>query len=201
FSTPKGNVIRKLIKHDISVYASHTNLDIAEDGVNDLLSDALQLEHRKHLIPFLNEKLTKLIVFVPVTHANKVRNALSEAGAGHIGNYSHCTFQTQGEGTFMPLEGTDPFSGTKNELSIVDELKIETIVREEDLQKVINAMKRTHPYEEVAYDLYPLKNKGKTFGLGRIGKLNEKVNLKSFCDMVKQVLDAPNLMVTGDLSQ
>src|SRR5699024_10408337 len=92
FQTPKGKIIQKLIKHDISVYASHTNLDIAEAGVNDLLSDALNLQEKRSLIPYTTEKLVKLVVFVPATHADDVRQALSDAGAGHIGNYSHCTF-------------------------------------------------------------------------------------------------------------
>src|SRR5699024_8782751 len=91
FSTPKGKVIQKLIQHNITVYAAHTNLDIAEGGVNDLLLDALDISNRKNFIPFKEEALYKLVIFVPNTHETELRDALSDAGAGHIGNYSHCT--------------------------------------------------------------------------------------------------------------
>lgn len=201
FSTPKGNIIQKLIKNNISVYASHTNLDIAEGGVNDLLSDMLQLQNKKSLIPFRTEKLVKLVVFVPLSHVDDVRQALSDAGAGHIGNYSHCTFQTKGKGTFLPLEGTNPHTGTQNKLEFVDEFKIETIVKEEQLNNVINAMKLSHPYEEVAYDLYPLINEGKAYGLGRIGQLKDTIQLADFCEKVKTALDCETIKVTGDLSK
>lgn len=201
FSTPKGKIIEKLIKHHITVYASHTNLDIAEGGVNDLLIDALNVENKKPLIPFYNESLMKLAVFVPHSHVEEVRNALSDAGAGHIGNYSHCTFQTKGNGTFMPGKGTNPYSGIENELSIVDEFKIETIVKESDLNRVIEAMKRAHPYEEVAYDVFPLLNKGNTYGLGRIGILNEPISLNHFCETVKNAFHCTHLKVTGNLSK
>lgn len=201
FSTPKGNIIKKLINHNISVYASHTNLDIAKGGVNDLLSDALNLNDKQPLIPFKNERLVKLTIFVPLSHVEDVRNALSEAGAGYIGNYSHCTFQTKGQGTFMPREGTNPYTGTQNKLEYVDEYKIETIVEESNLSAVIDAMKRAHPYEEVAYDIYPLINEGELYGLGRIGQLKEKVTLQSLCQHVKQAFNCSHLKVTGDLSK
>lgn len=201
FATPKGKIIQKLIKHNISVYASHTNLDIAEGGVNDLLSDVLQLQNKQPLIPFKTDQLVKLAVFVPPSHADSVRDALSKSGAGHIGNYSHCTFQTKGEGTFKPLAGTNPYSGTVNKLEYVDELKIETIVKQADLRIVVEAMKRAHPYEEVAYDLYPLLNEGTKYGLGRIGKLQEEVQLADFCKVVKNAFDCETIKVTGDLSK
>src|SRR5690625_1898665 len=149
FQTAKGNVIKKLIEHNITVYAAHTNLDIARGGVHDLLCDALGIVSSNPFIDIQSEKLLKLIVFVPRTHADEMRNALGAAGAGFIGNYSHCTFQSKGQGTFMPMEGTNPFIGSTDKLEIVDELKIETIVKEKDLQEVLTAMKTTHPYEEV----------------------------------------------------
>src|SRR5690625_1754828 len=111
YDTPIGRTIAKLIQHDITVYAAHTNLDIANGGVNDLLCEKLQLHSTKNLIHIKNEKLYKLMVYVPLSHAENVRNAISNAGAGHIGNYSHCTFQTKGQGTFKPLAGTNPYIG------------------------------------------------------------------------------------------
>jgi len=201
FQTPKGGTIKKLIENNITVYAAHTNLDIAQGGVNDLLADKLGLDDVQPLVDMREEPLLKLMVFVPKTHAEQVRDALGKAGAGHIGNYSHCTFQTEGHGTFMPLEGTDPFIGSTNKLEIVDEFKMETVVKEKDLHRVITAMKKAHPYEEVAYDLFPLKHIGPPFGLGRIGTMKETADVKALSETIKNVFDIENLRVTGDLTQ
>lgn len=196
----KGRVLQKLIQHDISVYASHTNLDAAEGGVNDMLCNSLGITERQILFPDFTEKLVKIAVYVPETHANEIRNALGDSGAGHIGNYSHCTFQTRGQGTFMPLEGTNPYIGSANELEFVDEMKIESIVPQAKLSSVINAIMKAHPYEEPAYDIYPMENKGQTLGIGRIGKLEKEMSLKSFSEHIKSKLGIKNLRVTGDLS-
>ncbi len=198
FQSFKGKVIKKLIEHNITVYASHTNLDIAEGGVNDLLSEALHLTQTSPLVHVRNESFLKLSVFVPQTHAEQVRDALGMSGAGHIGNYSHCTFQSSGQGSFMPLEGTKPYLGNQNELEIVEEIKIETIIKEKDLNHVISMMKRAHPYEEVAYDLFPLKHIGESMGLGRIGKLEYPTQLRELCDQIKQAYSMDHLRVTGD---
>lgn len=199
FQTPKGKVIKKLIEHEITVYAAHTNLDIADGGVNDLLCDALQIGSTKNFIHVQNESLYKLAVFVPESHENELRNALSNKGAGHIGNYSHCTFRTEGQGTFRPLEGTNPYIGTTNKLEFVNEVKLETIVQETKLANVLQAMKKVHPYEEVAYDIYPLKQKGKSYGLGRIGKLSKAVTLYEFAEKVKNTFQLRTLKVVGEL--
>lgn len=200
-NTPKGKIIEKLIKHDITVYAAHTNLDIAEGGVNDLLSDALNLSNVQPLVPFKAEKLFKLVVFVPHTHVEEVRNALSEKGAGFIGNYSHCTFQTAGQGTFMPLEGTNPYIGKQDILEVVEEMKIETIVEESILSDVLEAMQSAHPYEEVAYDVYPLQQTGKTYGLGRVGNLKEPTQFADFIDLVKESFQMKHVRAVGDINK
>lgn len=201
FNTVKGRVIKKLIEHNITVYASHTNLDIARGGVNDLLSNALGLKDVSPLITTHVQSLVKLVVFTPVTHVQKVVNALSDAGAGHIGNYSHCTFQSPGEGTFKPLEGTNPFIGTQNEITHVEEVKVETIVPENLLQTVIQKMKQAHPYEEAAYDIVSLKNKGETLGIGRIGSIDKEVTLEQLIKKVKEAYHVDQLRFVGDLSQ
>ncbi|MBR3121353.1 Nif3-like dinuclear metal center hexameric protein [Oceanobacillus profundus] len=199
--TPQGRVIQKLLENHISVYATHTNLDIAPGGVNDMLTDALELEENDMLVETDREKLYKVAVYVPETHIDEVREAFGESGAGHIGNYSHCTFQSKGQGTFKPLEGSQPFLGAKNELELVNEVKMETIVPKAILHKVINAIVAAHPYEEVAYDVFPLENEGKRYGIGRIGSLKNKTDLNSFCEYVKKALDIPALRVTGDLNK
>ncbi|HLR66474.1 Nif3-like dinuclear metal center hexameric protein [Virgibacillus alimentarius] len=197
----KGRTIQKLLQHHISVYASHTNLDIATGGINDILCDYLGIQNRKILIKTHSEKLFKVIVYVPNTHIENVREALSNAGAGHIGDYSHCTFQSEGQGTFKPLEGTNPHIGIQNKLEYVNEHKIETIVQERKLNDVLDAAIQAHPYEEVAYDVYPVNNEGQAYGIGRIGSLNKEMTLQSLAEKVKKDFNIPHVRVTGDLTK
>ncbi|WP_042223436.1 Nif3-like dinuclear metal center hexameric protein [Oceanobacillus manasiensis] len=197
--TAQGRVLKKLLQHNISVYAAHTNLDIAEGGVNDVLCEKLGITNTKPLIVEGAEQLKKLVVYVPQTHQHQVRDAMGNAGAGYIGNYSHCTFQTLGEGTFKPLAGTDPYIGSQDKMEFVQEVRIETIVQDSLLQKVLAATKAVHPYEEVAYDIFPLKTEGQKYGLGRIGKLNNGMSLRELSMLIKERLDLPGTRVTGDL--
>lgn len=199
--TALGKIIYKAIKNDIVIYSAHTNLDVASGGINDILAERFNLEQVQVLKQTYRESLFKLVVFVPIAYADAVRNAMCDAGAGHIGNYSHCTFNTDGIGTFVPLAGTSPFIGEQNKLERTDEIRIETIVPEGILKRVINAMIKAHPYEEVAYDIYPLENPGKEFGLGRIGYVKEPITLKEFCKTVKHKLNIPYLRVIGDLNK
>lgn len=196
--TPQGRIMEKLIKHDIAVYAAHTNLDVATGGVNDLLAEALGLENIEVLIPTLETKLKKLVVYVPESHSEQVRVALGNAGAGSIGNYSHCSFTSMGMGQFLPGEGTNPYIGEKGDLETVREDRIETIFPESLEKKVLTAMLKVHPYEEVAYDVYSLDNKGSTLGLGRIGTINE-MTLQDFSEHVKKSFGVNGVRVVGNL--
>ncbi|MEN2765966.1 Nif3-like dinuclear metal center hexameric protein [Ornithinibacillus xuwenensis] len=197
----RGKVIRKLIQHDITVYAAHTNLDVAEGGVNDMLADLLEIKEREILVETNQDSLFKIVVYVPETQLDPVLDALSSQGAGHIGNYSHCTFQSEGTGTFKPLDGTTPFIGEKHKLEKVAEFKVETIVQASLVSEVVQVMKAAHPYEEVAYDVIPLQNEGKKYGLGRIGKLSEPVTLDEFVLKAKKSLDVQHVRVIGNLSK
>lgn len=197
----RGRVIQKLIRHDITVYAAHTNLDVAEGGVNDILSDLLNLTDRDVLDKTMEDSLYKLAVYVPETHLDTVLTALSEAGAGHIGSYSHCTFQTKGTGTFMPEIGANPFIGERSKLEKVSEIKVETLVQESILAKVLQAMLKAHPYEEVAYDLFQLKNEGEILGVGRVGSLRDAMKLEDFVTYTKKALEIDHVRVSGDLSR
>lgn len=197
--TTQGRMVEKLLKHDIAVYAAHTNLDVAKGGVNDLLATALELQEQEVLVPTFDTKLKKLVVFVPASHAEEIRNVLGKSGAGFIGNYSHCTFSTSGTGRFLPGENTNPFVGHPGQLEEVDEIRIETIIPEPLLKKAITAMIKAHPYEEVAYDVYPTENKGEVLGLGRIGKVSE-MTLGEFAEKVKTALDVERVRVVGDLA-
>ncbi|KIL41715.1 hypothetical protein SD70_04900 [Gordoniibacillus kamchatkensis] len=197
--TPAGRLYEKLIKHDIAVYIAHTNLDVAFGGVNDMLAAALGIEVSGHLEDVHTEKLKKLVVFVPESHHEQVLTALFRAGAGWIGNYSHCSFNIAGTGTFLPQEGTNPFVGEPGKLEKVQEVRVETVVPESAERRVVQAMLKAHPYEEVAYDLYPIDLKGRTMGIGRIGKLAEATTLEQFAGHVKTALDVPAVRVVGDL--
>ncbi|MEH6941229.1 Nif3-like dinuclear metal center hexameric protein [Bacillus sp. JJ722] len=196
---PSGKLVEKLIKHDIAVYAAHTNLDVTKGGVNDLLAEALQLQNTKVLAPTYETKLRKLAVFVPLEAELKVREALGNAGAGHIGNYSHCSFTSQGTGTFLPGNDTNPHIGSAGKLESVQEVKVETIFPEELERRVVTAMIKAHPYEEVAYDIYSLQNGGETLGLGRIGELPTEMTLANFAKYVKEAFDVKGVRVVGDL--
>lgn len=193
-----GRIITKLIKHDIAVYAAHSNLDVAKGGVNDLLAEALGLCNTKVLAPTYEDKVVKLAVYVPEADAEKVREAIGNAGAGAIGDYSHCTFSVNGTGRFLPGEASNPHIGVQGRLEAVGEIRIETIFPKSLEKQVLTAMLKAHPYEEVAYDLYPLENKGEELGLGRIGTVNE-MSLREFAEHVKQALDVQTVRVVGNL--
>jgi dinuclear metal center YbgI/SA1388 family protein len=196
---PYGRIVEKLIKHDIAVYAAHTNLDIAKGGVNDLMAQKLGLEKIDVLAPTSEIQLKKLVVFVPKDHANIVREALGNAGAGHIGNYSNCTFNSEGIGTFKPEEGSAPFIGDKGKLELVQETRVETIFPANLQNKVVASLIKAHPYEEVAYDIYSLDNKGEKLGLGRVGYLPGEMSLKEFALLVKKAFEVEGLRVVGNL--
>lgn len=195
--TPYGKSLVKLLTHDIAVYVAHTNLDIAEGGVNDTLAHCLELKDVEILDRMHNQRLKKLVVFVPATHHKQVLEAVCRAGAGHIGNYSWCTFNTKGTGTFQPEEGTNPFIGQQGQMEEVEEIRLETIVPESGEHRIIQAMLQAHPYEEVAYDLYPLDVMGREYGIGRIGNLENPVSLKSFASFVREKLHVPGVRVCG----
>lgn len=199
--TPMGKVYEKLIKHDIAVYISHTNLDVTEGGMNDWMAEALGLTDTIPIHDVHTEQLSKLVVFVPKSHHQEVLDAVLNAGAGWIGNYSHCSFNIEGFGTFVPREGSDPYSGKQGRMERAEEVRIETIVPYSIRNKVVQAMLKAHPYEEVAYDLYSMDLKGRSFGLGRIGKLNEPVTLAAMVERVKEKLDVPHVRVVGDLER
>ncbi|MED0674765.1 Nif3-like dinuclear metal center hexameric protein [Aneurinibacillus thermoaerophilus] len=198
---PAGRLYEKLIKHDIAVYVAHTNLDVAEGGINDLMAEALGLEEVEILEKWHEQKLKKIVVYVPLSHIDIVRDAMSQTGAGWIGQYSHCTFGVRGTGTFMPRAGTNPYIGEQGKLEQVEEVRLETIMPEEAQSRVLKAMIKAHPYEEVAYDIYPVEQTGATFGIGRIGKLKEPVPLRTFALQVKEAFEVKGLRVVGDLER
>uniref|UniRef100_UPI003217CEE6 Nif3-like dinuclear metal center hexameric protein n=1 Tax=uncultured Draconibacterium sp. TaxID=1573823 RepID=UPI003217CEE6 len=174
----------KAIKNDIAIYAAHTNLDSVEGGVNGKICEKLRLENCKILQP-ANGQLKKLVTYVPVDHANKVREAVFAAGAGHIGNYDSCSFNTHGQGTFRGNATSNPFVGEKGQQHYENEIRIETIFPVYNQGKIINALLQAHPYEEVAYDIYSLDNKFNKVGMGMIGTLPTQKNETEFLQQLK----------------
>lgn len=199
--TPAGKLYEKLIKNDIAVYISHTNLDVTEGGMNDWMAEALGIENGEPIKDIHTEQLSKLVVFVPKEQHQKVIDAILNAGAGSIGNYSHCSFNIEGYGTFIPREGAEPFIGEQGKMTRAEEIRIETIVPLAIRNKVVQAMLKAHPYEEVAYDLYSMDLKGRSLGLGRVGKLKEPTTLGQFVETVKSGLKVDKVRVVGDLER
>lgn len=196
--TPLGNKLIRLIQNGISVYAAHTNLDIAQGGTNDILAELAGLTEVELLEETGYQKLKKIAVMVPLLYGEKVREAMCKAGAGYLGKYSDCTFTVKGSGTFMPRQGSKPFIGMQEQMEVVKEAKIETIVPESIVSKVITAMLYAHPYEEAAYDIYPVEQKGPRYGIGRIGVLARAMSLESFARELKQKIGLSSIRVVGD---
>nr|WP_255404641.1 Nif3-like dinuclear metal center hexameric protein [Thermoactinomyces sp. DSM 45892] len=196
--SPAGRLLQKCLKHDIQVYIAHTNLDAAEEGVNTVLAEKLGLQGCRTFVHHKQDRLKKLVVFVPESHVGEVEHALGEAGAGWIGNYSHCSFQTTGTGTFLPHSDTNPYVGEQGVLERVAEVRLETILPESKQQMILSAMRKAHPYEEIAYDLYTLDSPGNPIGMGKIGTLSERMTLQAFIDLVKSAYHVPHLRYVGD---
>lgn len=198
---PQGALLAQVVRSEVAVFSAHTNLDVCEGGVSSRLAEVLGLQDTEVLAVTGAERFVKIVVFVPAEAAETVRAALGESGAGHLGQYSHCSFQVSGTGRFKPLEGSKPFIGRAGEVAEVPEVRVETIVRQRELARVVRAMLAAHPYEEAAYDVYPLEDRGLTYGLGRVGRLAEPVKLGDFAALVKDRLVAPGVRVVGDLDR
>jgi len=192
--------IWKLIQKNIGVYSIHTSLDAVAGGVNDALADILGLVDRKPLGDFVENPAApryKVITFVPAEAVNKVADALYAAGAGTIGNYSHCGFMTEGAGTFLPLEGAKPAIGKKGRLERVSEIRLETVVPAGRIEQVIAALRKSHPYETPAFDVFRHYNAEGRLGLGRLGKLAEPMSLQQILRKVKAATGAKAAGIIG----
>ena len=180
--------VAKAIKNDIAIYASHTNLDSVFGGVNSKICEKLELQNCRILSPG-TDLLKKLTTFVPVAQAEKVRKALFDAGAGSIGNYDSCSYNVNGTGTFRGNDQSHPFAGKKNQLQLEEETRMETIFPKHLQSKIIQALLNAHPYEEVAYDIYPLDNEYTQAGIGMIGELAEPMEELRFLGQLKEIFN------------
>jgi dinuclear metal center YbgI/SA1388 family protein len=185
-STYSQRALIKAIKHDIAIYALHTNLDNVHNGVNKVIADKLHIAQPQILRPML-QQLLQLTVYVPHTHAEQVQEALFSAGAGAIGNYSECGFSLKGIGTFMPNENANPFSGQKNVREYADETRIEVILPRYKRADVFKALSVAHPYEEVAHQFCTIENSLQDVGAGMHGMLEMEMETTAFLQKIKSV--------------
>lgn len=174
----------KAIKNDIAIFAVHTALDNHQNGVNKIFCDALGLLNTKTLIPKQNF-IQKLVTYTIPENAEKLRNALFEAGAGKIGNYEDCSFNSKGIGTYMGNENSNPEIGQRFEFVEAEEIKIEVTFEKYLQSKILKALFSNHVYEEVAYEIYDLQNTHQNIGLGMIGELPSPMPELDFLKMVK----------------
>ncbi|MCM3089335.1 Nif3-like dinuclear metal center hexameric protein [Bhargavaea ginsengi] len=193
--TPQGRIVELCLRHGISVYAAHTNLDVAPGGVNDMLAERLGLSDISVLEETYREPLFKLSVFTPHDSVEKVRKALGDAGAGAIGDYTHCSYELEGTGRFTPAAGADPYIGSVGKEEEVAETKIEVVLTGSIRGRVEQAMIEAHPYEEPAYDFFILDQRMEEYGIGRVGSLPETMNLDAFAEYTKKQMAVPALRV------
>ncbi len=196
-----AGIIYNLIRSGIAVFSIHTALDSATGGVNDGLAEIVGIRDGEPIGDYVDNPAGdnyKLVVFVPVNSAVKVANAVFTAGAGAIGNYSHCGFEGQGKGSFKPLKGARPAIGKRGRPEKVSEVRFETIVPADKLAGVIAAMKKAHPYETPAFDVIKLYGSGDKFGLGRIGRLAEPMQVSGIIKRIKKHTGAKAFGIIGD---
>ena len=191
-SNPISKSLIYAIKHDIAIYSIHTNLDNVKWGVNKILCDKIGLKNTK-ILSSKELTLYKLVVFVPLDHKDRLLESLYKEGAGSIGNYSNCSFQIEGKGTFMPKEEANPYIGSALNLQETKETRIEVIVPVYNLQLVLKAMRNNHPYEEVAYYLQNLLNENQDIGSGMTGYLDAPVEFDDFLDLLKKRLNLSSM--------
>ncbi len=188
-NTYVGRTVIKAIQQNVAIYATHTNLDTVKSGVNFHIAERLGLKNVRILAP-KKQLLQKLVVFVPVEDTQVVLNALTEAGAGVIGNYSGCSFRVNGTGAFTPNDQANPHIGKANQPEEVTENRVEVMFPSYMAGKVLAAMRQAHPYEEVAYYLTALENENQDVGSGAIGYLAESMDEKSFLQFLKTRMQA-----------
>lgn len=184
--------IIKAIKNDIAIYAIHTNLDNISSGVNAMMAERLGLKSTKILAP-KKQLLRKLSTYIPTADFEKVSQALFNAGAGNIGNYSQCGFSQKGIGTFMGNENSNPAIGKSNQLEKLEEIKFDVIFPQYLERKIVQKLKESHPYEEVAHEIYTLENEFSQIGSGLIGELESEMSLVDFLQLVKKQFNLKTL--------
>jgi dinuclear metal center YbgI/SA1388 family protein len=194
---PGGRLVSALVRAGLALVSCHTNLDVAPGGLNDYLAQRLELTEVEVLSLTARDQFYKLTVFVPIGYEDPVRQALGDLGLGVMGRYSHCSFAARGRGTYRPLPGAQPFRGEVAKLSRAEESRLEILAPESLLPAALTRLHEVHPYEQVAYDIYPLKNPGLPLGLGRIGNLPHPQPFPGVLAQVKEIFGVETVAVWG----
>ncbi len=197
--TYQERIVARAIKHDITIYCAHTNMDSAQGGVNFKMAEKLGMTGVKVLSP-QRGTMCKIVVFVPNVAASQVEAAMCDAGAGRLGNYDHCSYSMHGEGHYRPLDGANPWAGSVDEIHQEPEIRLEVLVNKALCGKVIAAMLKAHPYEEPAFDIIALDNEDKYAGLGVIGNI-EPQDASEFLEKVKKAFEVKTIRYSGDLNR
>jgi len=201
FNTPLGTIIQMATRHNLAIFTAHSNLDSVIGGINDVLASRIGLKNLKVLRKVKSTEMYKLVVYVPVEYEHKILSSLFETKAGTIGSYTCCSFRSSGKGTFRPGSSAKPYAGKPNEISHADEIRIETVVHRDDLTSAVEHIRESHPYETMAYDVYPLlppeADGAQRPGPGRVGELDETVELLSLAESIKKELGLNSLQVAG----
>jgi dinuclear metal center YbgI/SA1388 family protein len=197
FATAIGATIQLAVQQQMAIFTAHTNLDNATDGLNDILARRIGLKNLKVLGTAKEVERCKLVVYVPEGYEQKVLDNLFETRAGEIGPYNCCSFRGKGIGTFRPQASATPFTGKIGEISHEGEIRIETVVRKNDLNSVIEQIRKNHPYETMAYDIYPLLTVESGQGIGRLGTLDQPISLVTFAQSIKEKLELDYVNVAG----
>ena len=199
FECMPGVALKMAADNRLSIFSAHTNLDSATGGLNDFCAGKLDLKDTRVLSSPRKPEYRKLAVFVPQTHEAAVLEALERTRAGNYGAYTCCSFTVQGKGRFKPSTDASPFIGTAGEVAVADEARIETIVAVEDLESVIDRIRAVHPYETMAYDVFPLAGSvGRARGIGRVGALAAPMSLAALAGLVKERFGIEAVRVAGD---
>jgi dinuclear metal center YbgI/SA1388 family protein len=199
YGSVTGSVIHKAVKSGLAVFSAHTNLDSAQNGLNDHLAFKIGLKNIRPLCVSENQGKCKFVVYVPSGHEHNIMKSIFETKAGVIGSYTCCSFRVSGKGTFRPGSSAKPFTGKIGEISDVDEIRIESVVHKEDVPELIEHVRKCHPYETMAYDVYPLSEyENKLSGMGRVGELIEKTELYVLAEKIKDKLGLKNVKISGN---
>lgn len=195
--TPAGRIAEMALAAKLAIFCAHTNLDSAAGGVNDILADRMGLQSLRALDRPADANRCKVVVFAPETHAKAIMDAVFAKGAGRIGNYSSCSFRCEGTGSFLPGGRAMPAVGKVGALNEVRESRIEILVNHDDADRVVAAAGKAHPYETMAYDVYPLRSQDPGVGLGRVGSLPTPLALADLSKNLKAALHLSMVKVVG----
>lgn len=198
FNSPTGSILYQSAVNQLAIYCAHTNLDKVSGGLNDILAKRIGLDSVDVLAPGEDAESCKLVLYVPVDYEQQVLNALFQTSAGIIGDYSCCAFRTAGKGSFLPEGLARPSIGKTGEISHLDEIRIETLVRKKDVSAVLSHVRSHHPYQTMAFDVYPLLPVESRQGFGRTGAITGRMNLFQFAQDVKEKLCLPNVKISGN---